>query len=284
MDNYNGIDEIVFKTPIFFNDLDILSNGDIIYSDSSYRYSRSENRQELLDGAGRGRLFYYQKDSKVVYTLICGLHFPNGVQRLASSTDDKKKDSVIVSDLTRFRILSVNLQNLPTSPLHSGDNQSFTAKDWLESCSEYGSLYQQLKKKSSSREGIVKIFADSNPGLVDNLRRDSYDTKKNIYLGGLGSKSTKPFSLLWIGLQSNLLRDIIGKFVSMKFVEKLVPRYGLVVAYNDNGEIVSSLHDPTGKEIAFISHAERHPITGDLWLGSHSEAYIGILPKEYINW
>jgi hypothetical protein len=203
----------------------------------------------------------------------------------------------------------VNLSQLPTSPLSnlsslSSDSSSHgasEASEWLGSCAEEGSLYQQLKKgnessSSTAAAAAVTVFADSNPGLVDNLRRDLYVAKsqtksqsqsqrqRQVYLGGVGSKSTQPFSLLWFGYQTLVLRDFIGKFISMKFVEKLVPRYGLVVAYDEQGKMIASLHDPTGTEIAFISHAERHPMTGDLWLGSHSEAYIGILPKEYVNW
>lgn len=63
----------------------------------------------------------------------------------------------------------------------------------------------------------------------------------------------------------------------MKMVEHLQVPYGLVVEVDDHGSPIRSLHDPKGLNISMISHAERNPITGEIWLGSHSNHYIGIL-------
>ena len=53
-------DPMILYPPKFYNDLDISSDGRvIIFTDSSYKYTRSENRQEILDGAPRGRVFKY---------------------------------------------------------------------------------------------------------------------------------------------------------------------------------------------------------------------------------
>ena len=62
----------------------------------------------------------------------------------------------------------------------------------------------------------------------------------------------------------------------MRWVEHLVPKYGLVAVLSDSGAVVDSLHDPTGR-ISMISHAARNPWTGDIWLGSHSNHYLGVL-------
>lgn len=231
--------------PRFYNDLDILEDGRIVFTDSSYLYARSENRKELLDGAGRGRLLVFNPTTASISVRLCGLHFPNGVQLI------NEKD-VLVGELARFRILQVDMDGLPAC--------SF-AEDGA------GSLEQTIQLQHG-----VTIFADSVPGLVDNIR-----SHKGLFTVGLGSKSTKPFSLLWFCYQNLLLRDLIGRFVSMKLVEKLVPKYGLVVAYDRSGRMAGSLHDPKGQAISFISQADIHPHTGDMWLGSHSEAFVGLL-------
>lgn len=72
-----------------------------------------------------------------------------------------------------------------------------------------------------------------------------------------------------------------GKFVPMKLVERLMVPYGFVleVCGEDSGRPVRALQDPRPREdgVSWISHADRHPLTGELWLGSHSNDFIGIL-------
>ena len=58
-----------------------------------------------------------------------------------------------------------------------------------------------------------------------------------------------PISPLWLGYQLIIVRDFVGKFVPMKLVEKLVPRYGLGVVVNQDGKMVNSVHDASGKYI-----------------------------------
>lgn len=88
-DSRDLVDPVAFLPPKFFNDLDIIDRtsqegeGRFVYfSDTSYKHTRSENRQEILDGAPRGRLFSYNINTKELIVLLCGLHFPNGVQIL----------------------------------------------------------------------------------------------------------------------------------------------------------------------------------------------------------
>jgi sugar lactone lactonase YvrE len=144
-----SIDPVVMLTPKFFNDFDITSNGKIIFTDSSYRYGRSDNRIEILDGAPTGRVLMYDIYKKELSVIVCGLHFSNGVQLILndknykndsdndnnnnSNDDDNDNDSeeVIVNDLVRFRALKINI----SSPhLISGEA--------LQSCDEYGNTYQ----------------------------------------------------------------------------------------------------------------------------------------------
>ena len=138
-----SIDPVVMLTPKFFNDFDITSNGKIIFTDSSYRNGRSENRIEILDGAPTGRVLMYDMYKKELTVIVCGLHFSNGVQLILNdknyrsdndnNNDDNDNDSeeVIVNDLVRFRALRINI----SSPhLISGEA--------LQSCDEYGNTYQ----------------------------------------------------------------------------------------------------------------------------------------------
>lgn len=148
-----SIDPVALLTPKFFNDFDITSSGKIIFTDSSYRYGRSENRLEIIDGASRGRVLIYDIFKKELTVILCGLHFSNGVQLILNDNhhrsdindnnndngsddvdDDNYSEEVIVNDLLRFRALRINI----SSPhLISGEA--------LQSCDEYGSTYQGTK-------------------------------------------------------------------------------------------------------------------------------------------
>jgi hypothetical protein len=278
------MDPTAQRSMFFFNDLDISADGKIVFTDSSYRYSRSNNRPEILDGAPRGRLFQYDPATAELSVVLCGLHFPNGVQFLAptvsvdpeTGADVTVQNDVIVNELTRFRVLKVNT-----------DIALRNAARLTASCDEHGGLYQALSPNAHTSEENhhtygVSYFIENMPGLVDNVRADprlSPDGRQ-YYLYGLGSKSVLPFSLLWTVLQSTWMREIFGRVIPMRLVEKLVPRYGLVVVSNDQGELVNALHDPSGN-VCMLSQADRHPTTGDLWLGSHSEPLL-ILPAKYV--
>lgn len=307
-----GMDPKALLTPTFYNDLDVSIDGKVVFSDSSYRYSRSQNRPEILDGAPRGRLFSYDPATEELSVLLCGLHFPNGVQFLAPTVrtytekfivseqvpgedavgadmhvdrieerqmEETVQEEVLVNELTRFRVLKVNTATAQRN-----------AAELTSSCAEDGGLYKALQQKHAHSGDAqnkpaptgVEYFIENVPGLADNVRADSKLSAdgRQFYLYGLGSKSTQPFSLLWTVLQSNTLRDIIGRILPMKLVEKLVPRYGLVLVSDDLGNLVGALHDPSGK-VSMLSQAERHPITGDLWLGSHSED-LAILPAKFL--
>lgn len=287
----------------------------MIFTDTSYKNSRSENRQELIDGAPRGRVFQYSFSTKKLSVLLCGLHFPNGVQQIPS-TNRRKYRYVLVVELSRFRVLKLNYDFLIQSHLAAAGkadtidqkmlDKSATKWNMLQSCSEHGSLWSYLDHQQHTSSYIppggdpnhvVSVFLDSVTGVMDNIRINRYydDTKNSdesnkIYresnvnlLIGAGTKSSQPFSFLWLAYQSNYLRYFIGKVVPMQNIEKLVPKYGLVFNVNIKGQILNTYQDPSGEFAHLISEAQRHPITGDLWLGSHSNQFLSILPSKFLS-
>ena len=255
---------IIDRIPKFYNDLDVSPDGTIYFSDSSYKNTRSENRKEVLDGAPRGRLFSFKSTKYggdgLLWTKICGLHFPNGVQFIQNS------NNLMVVESARFRVLKLNLND----QIFDKGNHTL-----LTSCDENGSLNQYLEQRNDG----ISILLDAAPGFMDNIRKGKTD---NEYLIGIGAKSSKPFSLLYIAYQSNLLRNIIGRIISMRYIEYLVPKYGLVLVIDKNGKIIKTYQDPSGT-IASISEAQIHPKTGSLLLGSHSNSYLGILHKQFYD-
>ncbi len=83
---------------IFLNDLVVLRNDTIIISQSSCKYTRAENRYEVLEGKANGRLLYYNLLDDSYGVLLDELYFSNGI---CLSFDES---SVLVVETTRARI------------------------------------------------------------------------------------------------------------------------------------------------------------------------------------
>eukprot|EP00596_Hydrurales_sp_CCMP1899_P007075 CAMPEP_0119039350 /NCGR_PEP_ID=MMETSP1177-20130426/8767_1 /TAXON_ID=2985 /ORGANISM="Ochromonas sp, Strain CCMP1899" /LENGTH=382 /DNA_ID=CAMNT_0007003081 /DNA_START=237 /DNA_END=1382 /DNA_ORIENTATION=+ len=254
------VDPTALLPPKFFNDLDIIDRttqaGEeriVHFSDTSYKNTRSENRQEILDGAPRGRLFSFNIDRKELTVLACGLHFPNGVQIL----NDRE---ILLAESTRFRVLKIDVQSLLNEDPESA---------LLQSCTEHGSVWTYLNttKGNEVPNPVVSVFLDRVPGFMDNIRLDSKTSlsdSPNFFIG-IGTKSSQPLSILHYLYQTNILRELIGRFFPMKYVEKLVPKYGMLIQIDAKGEVLETLHDTKGEKMVMISEAQRHPLTGDIW-------------------
>ncbi len=178
------VDNVVYLPPKFYNDLDVTSDGTVFFTDSSYKNTRSENRKEVLDAAPRGRLFSFKSnkfhgDNKL-RVLLCGLHFPNGVQ-LLSKGFLAKENTLLVAEAARFRILQVDV---------SSSSALYRSNEHLQSCSENGSL----RHLPSAKAAVVGVFIDELPGFLDNIRVDN--TNADRFFVGIGAPSVHPFSLL----------------------------------------------------------------------------------------
>ena len=82
----------------FVNDLVVLPNGSVLFTDSSKKFSRRDNRLECLECRGNGQLLHYNPTDGSVHVLVDGLHFPNG---MCLSADG---NSVLIVESTRVRI------------------------------------------------------------------------------------------------------------------------------------------------------------------------------------
>ena len=116
------------------------------------------------------------------------------------------------------------------------------------------------------KAGSHDIFIDNLPGLPDNLQSDGSGT----YWVALPSPRKDDADLLhrypWLKAQVSKLPRL--------FWPKATP-YGLVIAVNENGEIIQSLHDTSGTHLRMITSAK--PVGDYLFLGSLENDRIGKL-------
>ncbi|MCA9100808.1 MAG: SMP-30/gluconolactonase/LRE family protein [Planctomycetales bacterium] len=119
------------------------------------------------------------------------------------------------------------------------------------------------------RAGTADVFVDNTPGYPDGMAADRHGTfwvaiftLRNPTADRLASS---PF---WKGVVAKL----------PEFVAPQPQPYGLVVALNERGEYIDSLHDPTGERLWEVTSVEPHDDT--LYLGSLHNDRVGVYRLE----
>ena len=87
----------------FVDDVDILPNGHLIFTDASNRFSLDEYKLDLLEHRPRGRLFEYDPVSGRLARVASGFYFANGV---AASVDGSY---ALVCETGALRVRKVEL-------------------------------------------------------------------------------------------------------------------------------------------------------------------------------
>ncbi len=117
----------------------------------------------------------------------------------------------------------------------------------------------------------VEVFADNLPGYGDNIR----PRKAGGYWLGLAVIRKQPFSILDFIYARPWLSKLIIKLINPNLLVKYSPQYGLLIALDQDGNIIQSLHDPAGQNVTSISTVSD---TGEyLYLGSYYKKLIGRL-------
>ena len=83
----------------FTNDLVVTSENVVYFTDSSWKWTRRDNRYAVMESTGQGRLMSYDLNTGEKATLMSGLFFANGV---ALSPDE---DFVLVCETSAARII-----------------------------------------------------------------------------------------------------------------------------------------------------------------------------------
>lgn len=132
--------------------------------------------------------------------------------------------------------------------------------------------YRILKYWISGRKaGQTEVFADNLPGFPDNLAVDD----QGRYWVAFPALRDPQIDALH---KQPWLKELVAKLP-----DSLKPKpqaYGLVLALNNDGKIIASLHDPAGSHLQEITSVNPH---GDyLYFGSLHNDRIGRLPLQAI--
>jgi len=124
---------------------------------------------------------------------------------------------------------------------------------------------------SGPKTGQTEVFADNLPGFPDNLAVDgkgrfwvAFPTLRNASIDTLHPNP-------W-------LKELVAKLPQS--LQPAPQEYGLVVAFDRDGEVIASLHDTRGKHLQEITSVNPHG--GRLYFGSLHNDRIGRLPLQAI--
>merc|ERR1712146_399411 len=228
------------------------------FTDSSWKHTRATHPFEVLDGSPRGRLMKYDPSAppdKRVSPLLCGLHFPNGVQLINNKL-------LLVAESARFRILVIDLEKIY-------DERS----EALEQCN-----VEERPLPSS-----VKLATSGMPGFPDNIRKTTAygartSSERTLFTVGMGTKNLQPFSLLHFLYQQWILRVLLLPLIPPSLFHSLVPHYGMMGIFSfiesDSSLVLERLLQDPSEGTPFISEGHFDFTNGDLYLGSFRNRFL----------
>ncbi|XP_063992067.1 adipocyte plasma membrane-associated protein Hemomucin [Diachasmimorpha longicaudata] len=246
------------RRPMIPNSIDVASNGDLYWTDSSSDF-------KLLDGLfcmladPTGRLIRYNAASKRNEVLMDKLNFANGLKL----SDDES--FLIVADLGKSRVHKYNLkgpkagkseifvESLPGLPdnIHSDGQGNFLVSLPLIADEEHPQLMQSLAPHPHLRKMLLRLMGilEMPFKFLEQLYPNTYTKKIVHFIGHFHSGSV-------------LFQDTTT-----------------VLRIDPNGRILDSLEVGDGK-ISTITSA--FPWNGYLWLGSFKNNYLARIPLEKV--
>ncbi|XP_015591029.1 adipocyte plasma membrane-associated protein [Cephus cinctus] len=246
-------EEIKGKRPRVFNSLDVASNGDIYWTDSSYNFGIEDGLFAILDNP-TGRLIRYNAATKKNEVLLHDLVFANGI-RLSSDESYLVVVESIASRIIRYNLkgpkanqAEVFIEGIPGVPdniYHDGQG-GFLVPLIDSSDAEHPQLIKSLIPHPNIRKVIVRLLT-----LIE-----------------------KPFKMLDEVYPNEFLKKIvhgIGSFEYTPIFNDLVT----ILRIDANGKIIDAAYCTSGK-IRGISATFIHD--NYLWIGSPMAEYLARIP------
>ena len=228
--------------PIRYADAVVVAkSGKMYLSDASTRFAPKDwggtfeaSVLDILEQSSTGRIIEFDPATKATRIVAKGLSFANGV---ALSANERQ---LFVAETGKYRIwrIDVNAVDLDV-------------------------------RQTSGLSGATHIVLPNLPGYPDNLMRGlaGADGKPKLWVG-----LTKPRSPVVDGMaEKPLLRSITLRLP--RFLWPIPPRYGHVIAFTEDGQIVQDLQDPSGA----------YPETTSV-LETPERLYIQSLHAPHIGW
>ncbi|CAG0914560.1 unnamed protein product [Notodromas monacha] len=215
---------------VLVNDLDVDSNGDVYFSQSSLDVPLDFGMFTLF-ASGSGRLLKLDAETGEVSVLLTGLYFANGVQL------SKDRSFVLVADCFRGKIVRYNLNREQGSP---GVVETF-----IEGIpGAVDNIRASGNKKGGFLVAIPFVFNPKNFNPIDSL--SEYPLTRSM-IARLLYMIRLPFDFiteLFPNPVTGVIRSAIGGFGLNDYFTKV--KHGMVVELSESGEVLRTLHTVDG--------------------------------------
>ncbi|GBM15750.1 Adipocyte plasma membrane-associated protein [Araneus ventricosus] len=236
------------------DDLDIDALGNIYFTDASTKWDLSTVFNLIFENEAGGRVILYNIHSGEIEVLAKNLNFPSGVQL---SKDGK---SLLVCEFMNRRILRLQIKGEKKGKLEVFAN-ALPAEPQNIRPSTRGGYWV----------GFTSARNSTNPLLID--RVSEYCNLKR-FIGRIYTF----FSNLLVKLSelgdNHAFKVFVYKLNRGDYIFSLFHRHGIVIEFDENGQILRSFHSPDGK-ISVLHEVNEHE--GYIYLGSFINPYLGRL-------
>jgi len=127
---------------------------------------------------------------------------------------------------------------------------------------------------NDEEKGLKETFANI-PGLGDTIRLTD---QKTLLVPIAMTRRGKYSFLPDVMGRFPSIRSFIGSFINIRqlmLTFKVLPKYGLLVEYDLNGNIIKSWHDPSGKVVEDTANAVIH--NNKIYIGSFHSDFIAVI-------
>jgi len=250
--------------------------GNLIFADAKggrlMKISTKDASIEVLADSYQGKKFNFlndvaiPKDAKKIYLSSSAYSLGYSPSNNVELIFRHPHEGAVFSYDTETKALSLLIEGLDfANGICLSHDESFLL---VSDMGSYNIIRFWLK---GEKKGTFEIFAENLPGWADNIDRAEAPWDGHY----------------WVAIHTlrNSLLDFAHPYPKLKAVlmwiqsnfPSLIPihHYGLVLRLDKNGNIVESLHDPTGKVVGPITSANQ--IDGYLWLGNTEHDWIAKL-------
>ncbi|VDL93453.1 unnamed protein product [Schistocephalus solidus] len=244
--NTAGVDPVKVT---FFNALDMLPDGRIVMTESSQKFSLPNLIGDLLEGRPSGRY--------VLSKMKC-------LQRGAFSLKCSLLVFLVDPSTGEWSVLAKDLYFANGIQLHSDQQSVLVAETGM-------ARVLRIPLTNGTKH---EVFADSLPGLPDNVNRSP---RGGYWVSMAVARSQGSPSLIDVLANwPTSARAWCFQIFPSKFLQYVgsLKKHAMIVRVDENGKILESLHDTSGHMYNVADVCEKD---GVLWLGSYRANFIGRL-------
>ncbi|XP_055945476.1 adipocyte plasma membrane-associated protein-like isoform X2 [Argiope bruennichi] len=220
---------------------------------SSSRWNISHVIVSIIEHDTSGRLLKFNMKTKKVSVLLKDLAFPNGV---VLSHD---KNALLVAEGMQNKVFKYHI---------GGPKKGLNEELSMLLPGEPDNL---KRSKNGYWVTVATARSQENPTLLDRFSDKPFWRALLLHIHRL---TTLPISTVLKFVPDKRAKEIGFELLTGRLIADYLLDYGLVLEFDDKGNILRSFHSPSGK-ITHLSEAFEH--NGYLYLGSWRNKYLGRL-------